>query len=36
MVHYDGQGGVTIGSRPVHDFTLTDDVGYVEPKARVY
>jgi succinate dehydrogenase / fumarate reductase flavoprotein subunit len=36
MVHYDGQGGVTIGSRPVHDFTLTDDVDYVEPKARVY
>ena len=36
LAHYDGKGGVTIGSRPVHDFTLTDDVDYVEPKARVY
>ena len=29
-------GGVTIGYRPVHDYTLTDDIGYIKPKARVY
>ncbi len=32
-----GEGGaVSIDYRPVHDFTLTDDVEYVKPKARVY
>ena len=36
IAHYDGEGGVRIGYRPVHDFTLTGDVEYVEPKARVY
>jgi succinate dehydrogenase / fumarate reductase flavoprotein subunit len=29
-------GAVTIDYRPVHDYTLTDDVGYIKPKARVY
>ena len=29
-------GGVKIDYRPVHDFTLTDDTPYIEPKARVY
>jgi succinate dehydrogenase flavoprotein subunit len=29
-------GKVTIDSRAVHTFTLTNDVQYVEPKARVY
>jgi succinate dehydrogenase / fumarate reductase flavoprotein subunit len=29
-------GGVKIDYRPVHDFTLTDDVAYIKPKARVY
>jgi len=29
-------GGVRIDYRPVHDFTLTDDVEYIKPKARVY
>jgi succinate dehydrogenase / fumarate reductase flavoprotein subunit len=29
-------GGVKIDYRPVHDFTLTDDVQYIKPKARVY
>ena len=37
---FDGWGGkggeVKIGYRPVHDFTLTDDVEYIKPKARVY
>ncbi len=27
---------VGIDYRPVHDFTLTDQVSYIEPKARVY
>jgi succinate dehydrogenase flavoprotein subunit len=29
-------GKVTIDYRPVHTYTLTNDVSYVEPKARVY
>ena len=29
-------GGVRIDYRPVHDYTLTDEVGYIKPKARVY
>jgi len=29
-------GEVTIDYRPVHNYTLTDDVGYIKPKARVY
>ncbi|MDZ7588637.1 MAG: hypothetical protein U5J78_05710 [Parasphingorhabdus sp.] len=37
---FDGWGGkggkVTIGYRPVHDYTLTDEAEYIEPKARVY
>ena len=28
--------GVQIDYRPVHDYTMTDDVSYIEPKARVY
>jgi succinate dehydrogenase / fumarate reductase flavoprotein subunit len=36
----DGWGGtggsVKIDTRPVHEFTLTDDVQYIKPKARVY
>ncbi|MEO7366091.1 MAG: succinate dehydrogenase flavoprotein subunit [Sphingomicrobium sp.] len=34
---WGGSGGsVKIDYRPVHDFTLTDDVAYIQPKARVY
>ncbi len=29
-------GGVKIDYRPVHAFTLTDEVAYIKPKARVY
>ena len=29
-------GGVKIDYRPVHSYTLTDDVEYIKPKARVY
>jgi succinate dehydrogenase / fumarate reductase flavoprotein subunit len=32
----DEKGNVRIDYRPVHAFTLTNDVAYVEPKARVY
>ena len=39
---FDGWGGqarggnVRIAYRPVHEYTLTDDVQYIKPKARVY
>ncbi len=29
-------GKVSIGYRDVHNYTLTDEVSYIEPKARVY
>ena len=32
----DGDGRVTLTYRPVHTWTLTDEVDYIEPKARVY
>jgi len=34
---WGGTGGkVTLDYRPVHDYTLTDEVDYIKPKARVY
>jgi succinate dehydrogenase / fumarate reductase flavoprotein subunit len=34
---WGGKGGdVALEYRPVHDYTLTDEASYVEPKARVY
>ncbi|GAA4776290.1 succinate dehydrogenase flavoprotein subunit [Novosphingobium ginsenosidimutans] len=37
---FDGWGGkggaVKIDYRPVHEYTLTDDVEYIKPKKRVY
>ena len=34
---WGGKGGaVKIDYRPVHEFTLTDDIAYIKPKARVY
>ena len=37
---FDGWGGkggaVKIDYRPVHEYTLTDEVAYIEPKKRVY
>ncbi len=37
---FDGWGGkggsVGIAYRPVHDYTLTDDIEYIKPKKRVY
>jgi succinate dehydrogenase / fumarate reductase flavoprotein subunit len=32
----DAKGAVKIDYRPVHAYTLTNDVAYIEPKARVY
>ncbi|MCG8441197.1 MAG: FAD-binding protein, partial [Caulobacterales bacterium] len=32
----DPQGRVTIDYRPVHTYTMTNDIAYIEPKARVY
>lgn len=32
---FDGKK-VTLGDRPVHDYTLTEEVEYIKPKARVY
>lgn len=37
---FDGWGGkggnVRLDYRPVHEYTLTDDIAYIEPKKRVY
>ncbi|MEO5494239.1 MAG: succinate dehydrogenase flavoprotein subunit [Sphingomonas sp.] len=37
---FDGWGGkggaVGLDYRPVHDYTLTDDIEYIKPKKRVY
>jgi succinate dehydrogenase / fumarate reductase flavoprotein subunit len=34
---WGGKGGnVTLDTRPVHEYTLTDEAEYVQPKARVY
>jgi succinate dehydrogenase / fumarate reductase flavoprotein subunit len=30
------RGQVRIDYRPVHEYTLTDEIGYIKPKARVY
>jgi len=35
LAWFDG-GGMKIDYRPVHEFTLTDDIEYIKPKARVY
>ncbi|HWO86908.1 MAG TPA: hypothetical protein VNN75_10550, partial [Stellaceae bacterium] len=32
----DGDGGVKLGDRPVHLFTLSNEVQTFPPKARVY
>jgi succinate dehydrogenase / fumarate reductase flavoprotein subunit len=32
----DAKGKVTMDYRPVHTYTLTNEVSYIEPKARVY
>jgi succinate dehydrogenase / fumarate reductase flavoprotein subunit len=32
----DAKGNVKIDYRPVHTYTMTNEVSYIEPKARVY
>jgi succinate dehydrogenase / fumarate reductase flavoprotein subunit len=32
----DGKGKSTIDYRPVHSYTMTNDIQYIPPKARVY
>ncbi len=32
----DAKGAVTIDYRPVHEYTMTKDIEYIAPKARVY
>jgi succinate dehydrogenase / fumarate reductase flavoprotein subunit len=32
----DENGTVKIDYRPVHEYTMSNDIGYIEPKARVY
>jgi succinate dehydrogenase / fumarate reductase flavoprotein subunit len=32
----DGAGKVTIDYRPVHEYTLSNEIEYIKPKARVY
>jgi succinate dehydrogenase / fumarate reductase flavoprotein subunit len=39
MAHSIGwfrDGRVTLDRRPVHTHTLTDEIAYIKPKARVY
>ena len=33
---FDESGEVTIDYRPVHDYTLSEEIEYIKPKARVY
>ncbi len=32
----DANGKVTLGDRPVHQYTLTNEIEYIAPKVRVY
>ncbi len=36
LARIDGKGNVTLAYRPVHTYTLTNEVDYIEPKVRVY
>jgi succinate dehydrogenase / fumarate reductase flavoprotein subunit len=37
LAWFDDQSGkVTLDYRPVHAFTMTDEIEYIKPKARVY
>ena len=40
LAWFDGWGGkggaVKLAYRPVHEYTLTDDIEYIKPKKRVY
>ena len=36
LVNVDEQGKCSFDYRPVHNYTMSDEVSYIEPKARVY
>jgi succinate dehydrogenase / fumarate reductase, flavoprotein subunit len=36
LARVDPEGNVCLGYRPVHAFTLTKDIQYIDPTARVY
>jgi len=36
LTYHNDSDGVKIDYRPVHSYTLTDEVEYIKPKARVY
>jgi succinate dehydrogenase / fumarate reductase flavoprotein subunit len=36
LAHIDDKGKVSLDYRPVHAYTLTDEVEYIEPRERVY
>ncbi|RMF18338.1 MAG: succinate dehydrogenase flavoprotein subunit [Alphaproteobacteria bacterium] len=36
LAFVDDKGAVRLDYRPVHTYTLTDEVSYIEPKERVY
>ena len=36
LARLDGAGKVTLTYRPVHTYTLSEDVDYIEPEERVY
>jgi succinate dehydrogenase / fumarate reductase flavoprotein subunit len=35
LAWFDGKD-VKLDYRPVHSYTMSDDIAYIEPKARVY
>ena len=36
LAWFTEDGTVKLDDRPVHEYTLSNDIGYIEPKARVY
>jgi succinate dehydrogenase / fumarate reductase, flavoprotein subunit len=36
LLWVDNAGGIKIDYRPVHEYTLTDEIEYIKPKKRVY
>ncbi len=36
LARIDDKGATTLDYRPVHDYTMTNDIQYIPPKARVY
>ncbi|MBL4906974.1 MAG: FAD-binding protein, partial [Sneathiella sp.] len=36
LTYHTPEGGVKLDYRPVYEYTLTDEIEYIKPKARVY